>query len=220
MLLRPQKYDIDLIFSPGNSIPVPDALSRAYLPNTEKDDKSLEYQIHLLVSNLPISEHKLREIQNATENDQVLQKLKQLILDGFPDSKSSTPAELIPYFQVRSELSIAEGLIFKGYKIVIPYSLWKEMNERIHMGDLGIEHCKARAGQLMYWSNINADITNMVSNCSHVLRIVDIIKKSHLLHMKFQLHHGTRWVWTYFHSKAEIIYQLWTTSAIIQKYAY
>ena len=75
LLLCLQKYDIDLIFSPVNSIPVPDALSRAYLPNTGEDDKSLEYQIHLLVSNLPISEPKLREIQNATENDQVLQKL-------------------------------------------------------------------------------------------------------------------------------------------------
>ena len=72
LLLHLQKYDIDLIFSPGNSIPVPDALSRAYLPSTEEDDKSLEYQIHLLVSNLPISEPKLREMQNATENDQVL----------------------------------------------------------------------------------------------------------------------------------------------------
>ena len=92
-----------MIFSPGNSIPVPNALSRAYLPNTEEDDKSLESQIHLLVSNLLISEPKLREIQNATENDQVLQKLKKLILDGFPDSKSSTPAELIPYIYPSSQ---------------------------------------------------------------------------------------------------------------------
>ena len=107
-------------------------------------------------------------MQNATENDQVLQKLKKLILDGFSDSKSSMPAELIPYFQVRSELSITEGLIFKGDKIVIPESLQKE---RIYMGHMGIERCKARARQLMYWPNINADITNMElpSNCSACL---------------------------------------------------
>ena len=79
LLLHLQKYDIDLIFSLGNSIPVSDALSRAYLPNTEEGDKSLEYQVHLLVSNLPVSEPKLRGIQNATENDQVLQKLRKLI---------------------------------------------------------------------------------------------------------------------------------------------
>ena len=137
MLLRLQKHDIDLIFSPGNSIPVPGALSRAYLPNTEEDDKSLEYQVHLLVSNLSVSEPKSREIQNATENDQVLQKLRKLILDGFPDSKSSMPPELLPCFQVRSGLSIADGLNFKGDKIVIPSALQKEMKERIHMGHMG-----------------------------------------------------------------------------------
>ena len=145
LLLHLQKYDIDLIFSLGNSIPVSDALSRAYLPNTEEGDKSLEYQVHLLVSNLPVSEPKLRGIQNATENDQVLQKLRKLILDGFRDSKKSMPPKLFPCVQVRSELSIAEGLIYKGDEIVIPFALRKEIKERIHMGHMGIEHCKARA---------------------------------------------------------------------------
>ena len=51
LLLLLQKYDINLIFSHGDSIPVPNTLSQAYLPNTEEDDKSLEYQVHLLVSN-------------------------------------------------------------------------------------------------------------------------------------------------------------------------
>ena len=120
---------------------VPDWLSQDYLPNTEEDDKALEYQVYLLVSNLPVSRPKLREIQNATENDQVVQKLRKLMLDGFPDSKSSMPPELIPYFQVHSELSITEGLIFKGDKIVILSSLRKEMKERIHMGHMGIKRC-------------------------------------------------------------------------------
>ena len=43
------------------------------------------------------------------------------------------------------------------------------MKERIHMGHMGMEHCEARAWQPMYWPNINADITNMVSNCSACL---------------------------------------------------
>ena len=68
-----------------------------------------------------------------------------------------------------SELSITEGLIFKGDKIVIPSALQKEMKERIHIGYMGIERCKARARQLMYWPNINADVTDMVSNCSACL---------------------------------------------------
>ena len=51
----------------------------------------------------------------------------------------------MPYFQIRSKLSIAEGIVFKGEKIVIPSSLGKEMKDRIHQGHLGIEKCKAKA---------------------------------------------------------------------------
>ena len=71
----------------------------------------------------------------------------------------------MPYFKFRSELSIAEGIMSKGDKLVIPSSLQKEMKERIHQGHLGKEKCKARARQGMYWPNIYADISDMVSNC-------------------------------------------------------
>ena len=40
------------------------------------------------------------------------------------------------------------------------------MKERMHQGHLGIEKCKARARQVMYWPDINTDILDMVSNCS------------------------------------------------------
>ena len=158
LLLRLQHYDIDLKFTPGRDIPIPDTLSRAYLPNSE--DESLEYQVHFLINNLPVSQPKLKEIQDATSKDPILQQLQRFVLDGFPNSKNSMPPELMPYFQLRSELSIAEGIVFKGDKIVS--SLRKEMKERIHQGHLGIEKCKARARQVMYWPNINADISDMV----------------------------------------------------------
>ena len=106
--------------------------------------------MHLLINNLPVSQPKLKEIQDATSKDPILQQLQRFILDGFPNSKNSMPPELMPYFQFRSELSIAEGIVFKGDKIVIPSSLRKEMKERIHQGHLGIEKCKARARQVMY----------------------------------------------------------------------
>ena len=166
LLLRLHCYDKDLTFTPGHDIPVLDTLSRAHLPNSDIEDKSLEYQVHLLINNLPVSQPKLKEIQDATSKDPILQQLQRFILDGFPNSKKSMPPELMPYFQFHSELSIAKGIVFKGDKIVIPSSLQKEMKERIHQGHLGIEKCKARARQVIYWPNINADISDMVSNCS------------------------------------------------------
>ena len=55
------------------------------------------------------------------------------------------PPKLMPYFQFRSELSIAEGIVFKGDKIVILSSLRKEMKERIHQGYLGIKKMQGQS---------------------------------------------------------------------------
>ncbi len=102
MLLRLQKYDIELKFTPGTDIPIADALSRANLPTTSKS--TLDYQVHLLMSNLPVSENKLQEIRTATAKDQVLKNVKEFILNGWPDSKKEIPGEVVPYFQFKSEL--------------------------------------------------------------------------------------------------------------------
>ena len=93
-------------FDPNLHVKLSVDISKSGLGNIllqlHKDDKSVEYQVHLLVNNLPISEPNLREIRNATENNQVLQKLKKFNLDCFLANKSSMPPELVPYFQVRS----------------------------------------------------------------------------------------------------------------------
>ena len=124
MLLRLQKYDIELKFTPGTDIPIADALSRANLPTTSKS--TLDYQVHLLMSNLPVSENKLQEIRTATAKDQVLKKVKEFILNGWPDSKKEIPGEVMPYFQFKSELTIipeptARSAVRRGLLIPLGY---------------------------------------------------------------------------------------------------
>ncbi|KAL7858896.1 hypothetical protein SRHO_G00140430 [Serrasalmus rhombeus] len=53
-----------------------------------------------------------------------------------------------------------------GSKIVIPKSLRHDMLKKIHAGHLGIEKCRKRAREVMYWPRINHDIANEVSDCS------------------------------------------------------
>lgn len=143
MLLRLKKYDIELQFTPGTDIPIADALSRASLSSMSKS--TLDYQVHLLVSNLPVSENKLQEMRAATAKDDVLKKVKEFILNGWPDSKKEIPVEVGPYFQFKSELTIIEDLVFIGERLVIPSTLRREMKTKLHHGHSGIERCRARA---------------------------------------------------------------------------
>ena len=46
-----------------------------------------------------------------------------MILMGWPETRSEVPNEIKVYFPHRDELTVDEGIVFKGAKLVIPPSL-------------------------------------------------------------------------------------------------
>ena len=72
----------------------------------------------------------------------------------------------MPYFNIRDEISVANGLVLKGERIIVPLSMRKEMKQIIHSGHQGIEKCKARAREALYWPGMSAEIADIVSACS------------------------------------------------------
>ena len=57
---------------------------------------------------------RLEEMRNSTHNDAVLQQLNEVIQTGWPEVKEELPAVLAPYFSFRDEMSVYDGLVFKG----------------------------------------------------------------------------------------------------------
>lgn len=56
LLLRLQKYQVEIVHKPGTEMDIADALSRAYLPLTGKGtlEDETEMHVHMLLSNLPV----------------------------------------------------------------------------------------------------------------------------------------------------------------------
>ena len=72
-------------------------------------------------------------------------------------------------------------MILKVDKVVVMMSKKRDMLERIHEGHIGIEKCKARARDVMYWPHINAEIEDYVSKCSVWLQHCDCQQKEPLI---------------------------------------
>ena len=68
---------------------------------------------------LPVSEGRLLLIQQDAEADESLQVLKAVIHKGWPKHKSNVPIIISPYFTIRDKMSILDGLIFKGERVVV-----------------------------------------------------------------------------------------------------
>lgn len=70
-----------------------------------------------------------------------------------------------PYQYFRDELSVIDGVLLKGRRIVVPSPKRQQMNELIHEGHMGIEKCKRRVREVMYWPYMNRDIETKVQCC-------------------------------------------------------
>ena len=175
MMLKLQRYTLNVTYVPGKSLQLPDTLSRACcheLPSRAEKETAddLEVMVHSLITDLPASATRMEEIRHATETDPCLQMLAKTVKTGWPHRRRSTPPEIRQYWGVRNEVMAADGLLFLGDRLIIPSSLRSDMLQRIHEGHLGIEKCKARARAVMYWPGISESIKATVARCNICLK--------------------------------------------------
>ena len=151
----------DSHYSPGD----PDSLSR--ITPLEFQDSNAEKDI-LAVNFLQyssIEERERDEMLQETSKDKELQSLKHYISTGWPVKRSQIPVSLHPYWNFRAELTVESGILMKNSKVLIPETLKQKYLKQIHQGHQGIEACRSRAREFVFWVNINSDLKEMVEKC-------------------------------------------------------
>jgi len=166
MLLKVQPYHLMVKYKQGKLMYVADTLSRATVVQSHDDfDDDIDCFVNMLVCNLPLSDVQMNRFVLETKNDDVLGKLTFYAKHGWPLFKSEVEECVKPFWNYRDEINVAKGLVFKSDKIVIPLTLQSEMLKRIHEGHLGIERCKQRAREVMFWPGMSSQIGDLVSSC-------------------------------------------------------
>lgn len=85
MKLRLEKYNLKLTYLPGKYMYIADFLSRNF--NTKNINKHGIEGLSESIHTINVSDEKKKMFQNETENDIVLQKIKQFIKNGWPKEK-------------------------------------------------------------------------------------------------------------------------------------
>ena len=104
-------------------------------------------------------------LSKRDRQDETLVALKNVIIKGWPSTRSECPQNLIKFWTFRDELSILDGVVLKGIRIVIPVQCRSEVLEKLHEGHFGIDRTKLRAKDTVYWLNINVDIETLIKSC-------------------------------------------------------
>ena len=149
------------------------------LPEDQEAEEELEHHVHAITINS--SRMTLEDDIDDTRNhlrDPTLDHLRAVALsddnyktlihnveNGFPTERNKADANVAPFWNIRNELSVDDGIVLYGPRIVVPKAARREVLARLHDSHQGVERTKRRARQSVYWPGINNDISTTVASC-------------------------------------------------------
>ena len=168
ILIRTFLYHFKIWYIPGTTNHIADCLSRL---GFQKDSLSWpKLHVNQITSQLKARSDSLHNIWLATQADDNLAILKHIIQLGWPKTIKEVPNEIQKYWTFCEELTIEDGLILKGMRIVIPDKKREEILKQIHEGHLGLNKCQMRAKETVYWLGINEQLEQLILNCQLCLK--------------------------------------------------
>ena len=166
--LRLMRFSYEIYHVPGKLICTADTLSRAPVAEPDKGDKELQTEVNafvdIVLENLPATAGKLKEIESLQDEDPVCQQIKMFCEKGWPKLKNLT-GPIKQYLPCKSELTVNNGILLRGSRLVIPPALRPEIIEKLHAGHQGFIKCERRAQESVWWPRIRQDIDMKVSKC-------------------------------------------------------
>ena len=137
MRMRLQRWSFVVKYKKGAHQVIADTLSRD--PQTQLSAANLTgehiFRVELetmTLDNSAISNVTLENLREQTARDPELQRLSFLIMTGWPTDKRKLDPLVRPYFTFKDELSLADGIVYKGQQAVIPKSMRPAMLDKIY----------------------------------------------------------------------------------------
>ena len=168
--LRMMRFSYTISHEPGKSLHTADTLSRDPISRSlnlqeKKLENDVKAYVDYVVQYLPATEDRLEDIRVQQHQDEVTRRLIDYCTEGWPE-RSQLPGILKLYWAVRHELTIQQGLLMKGNRLVIPVSMRMDILKRIHEGHQGIVECRERAKISVWWPGLSKQLEELVIGCS------------------------------------------------------
>ena len=160
LLLSAYRYNIE--FKPTLAHANADGLSRLPLKHqvaTGNPPDPAVFNVQQL-NVLPVT---ARQLAAATCTDPVLGRVLRYTRAGWPPEVGE---ELKPFSNRRKELSVEEGCILWGIRVVVPSKLRKQVLSELHQGHTGVVRMKSLARSHIWWPGLDQEVEEMVKACT------------------------------------------------------
>ncbi len=153
--MRMMRYSYSIVHVPGKSLWLADTLSRTPVKQSEsQEDRELwedtNIYVDSLLENLPASTTYLGQLREELKSDNVCSSVMKLCVEGWTERSKSDPM-LKRYWAERALLTVQDGLLLRGMRLVIPAAMRSSVLNKLHEGHLGLVKCRERARQSVWW---------------------------------------------------------------------
>ena len=160
LLLSSYRYTVS--YKPGSQMANADVLSRLPLPEMP-ESVPIPGETILLMQSLQASPVTFNQLKQWTAHDPLLSKVHRLLLQGW---QHCDDPELKPYQVRHCELSVCDGCVMWGNRVVIPQAGRKKVIEQLHDGHPGTSRMKSLARSFVWWPLMDDDIAERVKSCN------------------------------------------------------
>ena len=134
-------YNYSIAYKPGANHSNADLLRRHPLSESVSN-VPLPGETVLLMETLQGSPVTAAQLKAWTDKDPILSRVRNLVLKGWQEISHDS---LHPYEQRKNELSIEDGCVLWGCRVVIPSVERETVLEELHAGHMGISRMKSLA---------------------------------------------------------------------------
>ncbi|XP_043200158.1 uncharacterized protein K02A2.6-like isoform X3 [Amphibalanus amphitrite] len=103
------------------------------------------------------------QVARQTARDPVLGPVLSWVRSGAWPKK--TEAKFQPYIRCRDGLTVVDGCLQVGEKVVIPSRFRRQLLEELHEGHLGVCKMKSLARGFVWWPNLDDEIEQLCQQC-------------------------------------------------------
>ena len=105
------------------------------------------------------------KLYKAVHEDQVLVKLMEVVLQGFPQSSHDVDEDLKQYHRLRHNLHVAGCVVCYKDRAVIPVALRAPVLETIYAAHQGVTGMICRIEETVFWPGISTDVIKTRGGC-------------------------------------------------------
>ena len=103
-----------------------------------------------------------KAIRKLTRQDPLLSSVYRFVMEGWPES---VDPNTMPYFRGRNELTVQDGCLVWGNRVIVPPSGRATVQAVLHKAHPGIVRMKTLSKNYVWWPGIGQDLERTVKEC-------------------------------------------------------